>query len=67
MTVRAALLALCLVWPGSAKASPDLAAFAFEQRPGNQVPLSATLRDDHGQTVRLGDLLTGQPVIVALG
>lgn len=66
MMVRAIFLALCLLWPVAAIASPDLAALAFQQKPGNQVPLDAMLRDDGGQPVRFGDLI-GQPVILALG
>ena len=66
MTARAIFLALSMLWPGAVIASP-LASLAFQQRPGNQVPLDAVLRDDGGQPVRLRDLVAGQPVILALG
>jgi protein SCO1/2 len=66
VTVRAACFVLCLLCPGAVVASP-LAAFAFQQRPGNQVPLNAMLRDTGGQPVSFGGLIAGQPVILALG
>ena len=67
MTVRSVFFALSLLWSGTALATPNLAAFAFQQKPGNQVPLNAVLRDDGGQHVRFGNLISGQPVILALG
>lgn len=67
MIWRWAILVLSLLWPGISAAAPGLSAFAFQQRLGNQVPLEAQLRDDHGQPVRFGDLMAGRPVILALG
>lgn len=63
--VFATLLVLLLSL--SAQAADNLAGFGFHQRPGEQVPLTAELRDEYGQPVRFGDLLHDQPAILVLG
>jgi len=69
MTRRALpLLLLLLAAPLAARAvPPDLAAFAFHQHPGAQLPLDARFTDEHGAAVRLGALLGGGPAILVLG
>lgn len=67
MMARVVILAVCLLWGGAAVASPDLAGFAFQQMPGNQVPLDAVLRDAAGQSVRFGELIADRPAILVLG
>ena len=44
----------------------NLAAFAFQPHPGALLPLSASLVDETGRSVTLGDFFTGKPVIVVL-
>ncbi len=46
---------------------PDAADYAFVQKPGSLLPLAATLREADGRGVRLGDVMSGHPVILALG
>jgi protein SCO1/2 len=60
------LLILLLCVP-SAWAAPGLSVFAYDQRPGSQVPLSVPLRDQQGQATTLGQVVGGQPTILALG
>jgi protein SCO1 len=67
MIARALLLAVLLMLPTTSHASGDLAQFAWQQRPGSQVPLDAELRDETGQPVRLGALIGRRPTILALG
>ncbi len=38
----------------------------IDQRLGAEVPLDAEFRDEKGNTIRLGDLLRGKPVVLAL-
>ena len=38
----------------------------IDQRLGEQAPLDLTFRDEHGETVRIGDYFKGKPVILAL-
>jgi protein SCO1/2 len=38
----------------------------FDQRLGEQVPLDLSFRDEAGQSVRLGDLFHGRPVVLSL-
>jgi protein SCO1/2 len=40
---------------------------AYTQRLGNQLPVQAVLRDEHGAGVRLSALAPGKPLILALG
>jgi protein SCO1 len=63
----AALIAALLAWPAASRAAGDLAQLAWQQRPGGQLPLDAVLRDETGQTMRLGALIGGGPAILALG
>jgi protein SCO1/2 len=56
-----------LPWPAASRAAGDLAQFAYQQRPGSQLPLDAALRDERGRTVRLGALISERPAILALG
>jgi protein SCO1 len=46
---------------------PDLRDVTYNQRLGNELPLRAVLRDEHGDGVRLSDLAQGTPLILALG
>jgi len=62
-----ALTAALLAWPPASRATGDPARFAYQQRPGSQVPLDAVLRDETGQVVSLGALIGGRPAILALG
>lgn len=46
---------------------PDLTGkMSFDQRPGNQVPLDAKLRDESGKTVAFGDLIQDRPVVLMM-
>lgn len=63
----ATAVATLLAWPAVSRATGDLAQFAYQQRPGSQLPLDAVLRDETGQTMRLGALIEGRPTILALG
>lgn len=60
------LLLILLLTP-HARAAADLSGFAYDQRPGQQVPLDAPLRDQQGRTITLGQALEGRPTILALG
>jgi protein SCO1/2 len=66
MILRLALL-LFLLSGAAAPAASDLAAFAFDQKPGSPVPLDLVLRDGQRGAVRLGDLLDGRPAILVPG
>jgi protein SCO1/2 len=48
----------------SAILAADFSAFAFDQRPGAQLPLDAKLRGTDGRPVRLGSLFDGKPVLI---
>lgn len=37
---------------------------AFDQRLGEQVPMDATFRDEHGRSVTLAELATGKPILL---
>lgn len=68
-TVAILVLTVAIIAPaGDALAySQDyLAGFAFQPHPGAQLPLAASLVDENGREVRLGDFFTGKPVIVVL-
>lgn len=45
---------------------PELRGIGIQQRLGAQLPLDATFEDEAGGTVRLGDLGTGRPAVLAL-
>ncbi len=66
MRLSAALLFFMLS-PIAGSAAPDLSQFAYQQRPGNQLPLDAGFLDEARRSVRFGDLLNGHPAILALG
>ena len=55
----AVLVAALLASPTTSRAAGDLAQFGYQQRPGNQLPLDAVLRDETGQPVRLGAVIGG--------
>jgi protein SCO1/2 len=62
-----AALALVASAPAAARIQPSqFADFAFRQHPGAELPLDATLRDESGKAVRLGQYFGGQPVVVIL-
>lgn len=60
-------LLVCLLLPTGAGATSNLADFAFQQHPGDQVPMDVNLRDATGRAVRLRDELAGRPAILVLG
>jgi protein SCO1/2 len=73
MTMRrltALLLFAILVCPchvaGAATARDVKDRVGIDEHPGAELPLSARLRDEHGKTVRLGELLGRRPAILAL-
>src|SRR5690606_10546874 len=43
-----------------------LSRVKFEQKPGAQIPLDLTFRDERGRPVRLGDVLGDRPVVLNL-
>jgi len=63
------LLILLLIAPESAFAgsTPDITGIAYEQRPGERLPLERAFRDETGQPLRLSALLEGRPLILVLG
>jgi protein SCO1/2 len=52
--------------PPSGFVPPAVVDLAFEQKPGSQVPLDTTFRDEQGRTVKLGDYIGRRPVILVL-
>ncbi len=62
------VLLLVVISPAIALAepAPDLNFFAYQQKPGSRLPLSATFSDETGHGVRLSELLGGKPLILAL-
>ena len=63
----AAALALVAGAPAEARIQPSqFASFAFHQHPGARLPLDARLRDESGQTVRLGSYFGDRPVVLVL-
>jgi protein SCO1 len=68
MTVlRVALLLVLWTITAHAAVQPDLRDFAYQQKPGAQLPSGETFRDATGREVRIADLLRGKPAILALG
>jgi protein SCO1/2 len=68
MMARVAALLLLLAAPAALAAPPpDLRGFAYEQRPGNRLPLDAAFRDETGRSVHLRELTGGKSLILALG
>jgi protein SCO1 len=64
--IAIALLILALLFPVAGMAS-DLSDFAYDQRPGNQLPLPTQFVDRDGNTISLGQALGHQPTILAVG
>lgn len=59
---------LCaLLLPAAALEASNLSEFAFQQQPGNQVPMDVPLRDAAGHAVYLGNEMAGRPAILVLG
>jgi protein SCO1/2 len=50
-----------------ARAAIDPSEFAYHARPGARLPLQDEFRNAHGDAVRLGALLRGAPLVLALG
>lgn len=61
------LLATLLIPVTGDAGAPDLAGYRWIQRPGAQLPLQDTFRDDLARQVRLADVVQGRPLILALG
>ncbi len=63
------LLILLLSTPVSAIAgsTPDITGIAYEQRPGERLPLERAFRDENGESLRLSALMEGRPLILVLG
>lgn len=66
MTVRICAFVL-LLWPALTAAATDAWQFAYQQHVGRSIPVHAIFRDETNRRVQLGDLLGGEPVILALG
>jgi protein SCO1 len=66
MKAVAAVLSLLLAAPAIAAPAPDLRGFAYQQKPGSQLPLDAVLRDETGRNVRLAEISREKPLILAL-
>lgn len=67
--MRNVLLACLLVLSAeTAKAAtpPDLSGFSYEPKPGSQLPLQAVFHDEGGNAIRLRDVVSGRPLILAL-
>ena len=50
----------------AAVAPPALRDIGFDQNLGAQLPLDLVFRDEQGQSVRLGDLFRGRPVVLSI-
>lgn len=66
MTGWLALMA-ALLFPATARAAEDPAAYVWHQRPGARLALDATLRDETGRPFALGRAFGRAPVILDLG
>lgn len=67
MSLERLLLMLLLIWlpcAGATAFDPFAAAGIDVAHVGAKLPLDTRFTDQHGQTVRLGDLLHGQPTVV---
>ena len=49
---------------GSISKNPDLANVRVDQKPGAQLPLDATFKDESGKTVTFGSLFEGRPLVL---
>jgi protein SCO1/2 len=45
---------------------PEVADLAFDQKPGAQVPLDVTFRDEQGHEVSLGEFVSKRPAVLVL-
>ena len=52
--------------PGADVRPPALREVGIDQRLGESLPLDAPFRDDHGQSVTLGDFFGGKPVVLVM-
>ena len=59
-------LLVFLFLAASARAAPDVSGIGFDPHPGARLPLAATLRDEAGREVTLGQAMGGKPTILAL-
>lgn len=50
--------------PSAVSQNPALKDVKLDQKPGAQVPLSATFKDESGKLVTFGSLLQGRPIVV---
>ncbi len=70
MRIAVPALALLLLCGGGARAQeripPQLNAVRIEQRLGAQVPLNLPFRDEQGRAVKLGEFVSGKPVVLVL-
>ena len=64
----AVFLAACAAASAAGRYASDIdpAHFSYQQRPGARLPDQLLFRDSDGQTVRLGDLAQGVPLILVL-
>ena len=67
MTRHLLALLICLLLPVATRAASNLSDFAFQQHPGDQVPMDVPLQDAAGHAVRLRDAMAGRPAILVLG
>jgi protein SCO1/2 len=63
------LIAVLLILMGGppVQAAADLSAFAYDQHPGAQLPLTTSFMDPSGHAMTLGQALADRPTILALG
>ena len=66
LLVFAAAPASAAAEPGADVRPPALREVGIDQRLGESLPLDAPFRDDHGQSVTLGDLFGGKPVVLVM-
>ena len=66
MKTAAALVLLLLSAPAIAAPPPDLRGFAYQQKPGSELPLDAVFRDETERNVSLAEISGGKPLILAL-
>jgi protein SCO1 len=66
MKAYVAALLLMFAAPAIAAPVPDLRGFAYQQRPGSQLPLDAVFRDETGRSLRLAEITGGKSLILAL-
>jgi protein SCO1/2 len=65
--MKALALAAFLIVAAPLARADDRSLFDWEQHPGAVLPLDATVRDETGQPLKLGQLFHGVPVILDLG